>query len=187
MRWWYRQDLGFQTAPEGNDLLPGGRILTSGMDIKIRTAVMADLPVIADFNVRLARESEDLALETARVEAGVKALLTDPAKGIYYVAEVAGAVAGQLMITYEWSDWRNGNIWWIQSVYVKPEFRRAGVFRALFHHLESLAKTQKDVCTLRLYMHAENTRARQSYERLGMRRTKYEVFELDVRKDGGRP
>jgi GNAT superfamily N-acetyltransferase len=100
---------------------------------------------------------------------------------------VAGDVAGQLMITYEWSDWRNGNIWWIQSVYVKPEFRRAGVFRALFHHLESLAKTQEDVCMLRLYMHAENTRARQSYERLGMSRTKYEVFELDVRKEGERP
>ena len=164
-------------------MLPGGRILTSGMDIKIRMAVMADLPVIADFNVRLAEESEDLALDAARVEAGVRALLTDTAKGIYYVAEIAGDVVGQLMITYEWSDWRNGNIWWIQSVYVKPEFRRAGVFRALFHHLERLAKTQKDVCTLRLYMHAENTRARQSYERLGMTRTKYEVFELDVRKD----
>jgi GNAT superfamily N-acetyltransferase len=157
------------------------------MDIKIRTAALADLPVIADFNVRLAWESEDLALDAARVEAGVRALLIDPAKGIYYVADVAGAVAGQLMITYEWSDWRNGNIWWIQSVYVKPEFRRAGVFRALFNHLQSLAKTQEDVCMLRLYMHAENTRARQSYERLGMSRTKYEVFELDVRKDGERP
>ena len=84
-------------------------------------------------------------------------MLKDPAKGIYYVAEVAGAVAGQLMITYEWSDWRNGNIWWIQSVYVKPEFRRAGVFRALFHHVQTLARTRKEVCSLRLYVHAENT------------------------------
>ena len=176
-----------RTWAEGNDLLRAGRILTSGMDIKIRTAALTDLPVIADFNVRLARESEGLTLDAARVKAGVKAVLTDPAKGIYYVAEVAGEVAGQLMITYEWSDWRNGNIWWIQSVYVKPEFRRAGVFRALFHHLQSLARTQKDVCTLRLYVHAENERACQSYERLGMTRTKYEIFELDVRKDGEQP
>ena len=157
------------------------------MDIKIREAAPADLPVIADFNVQLARESEGLELETARVEAGVAAMLKDPAKGIYYVAEAGGKVAGQLMITYEWSDWRNGNIWWIQSVYVKPEFRRAGVFRALFNHLQELARAREDVCSLRLYVHAENTRAAQSYERLGMTRTQYEVFEQEVRKDGERP
>jgi len=157
------------------------------MDTRIREAAPADLPVIADFNVRLARESEGLGLNVARVEAGVAAILRDPARGSYYVAEVAGAVAGQLMITYEWSDWRNGNIWWIQSVYVKPEFRRAGVFRALFNHVQSLARARKDVCSLRLYVHAENTRASQSYERLGMTRTQYEVFELDLRKDGAQP
>jgi ribosomal protein S18 acetylase RimI-like enzyme len=105
---------------------------------------------------------------------------------MYYVAEVEGAVAGQTMITYEWSDWRNGNIWWIQSVFVKPECRRAGVFRALYNHLQTLARTRKDVCSLRLYVHAENTRASQSYERLGMTRTHYEIYELDVRTDGDR-
>ena len=157
------------------------------MDIRIRKAVLADAPVIADFNLQLARESEGLTLEAARVEAGVAAMLKDPAKGIYYVAEAGGKVAGQLMITYEWSDWRNGNIWWIQSVYVKPEFRRAGVFRALFNHLQELTRARTDVCSLRLYVHAENTRAAQSYERLGMTRTQYEVFELDLRKDGERP
>jgi GNAT superfamily N-acetyltransferase len=150
------------------------------MDIRIRKAVLADAPVIADFNVQLARESEGLTLEAARVGAGVAAMLQDPAKGTYYVAEIAGAVAGQLMITYEWSDWRNANMWWIQSVYVMPEFRRAGVFRALFNHLQDLARARKDVCSLRLYVHAENTRAAQSYERLGMTRTQYEVFELDL-------
>jgi GNAT superfamily N-acetyltransferase len=108
-------------------------------------------------------------------------MLKDPAKGSYYVAEVKGAVVGQVMITYEWSDWRNGNIWWIQSVYVKPEFRRAGVFRALFNHLRNLAQSRKDVCNLRLYVHAENTRAHESYLRLGMALTQYEVFDLDVR------
>ena len=167
-----------------NDLLPAGRILTSGMELKIREAALSDAQVIAAFNVRLAEESEGLRLDAATVQAGVAAELNDPTKGIYYVAEIEGAVVGQLMITYEWSDWRNGTIWWIQSVYVKPEFRRVGLFRALFNHVQTLARTRKDVCSLRLYVHADNTRASQSYERLGMTRTHYEIFELDVRKDG---
>ncbi|HOX56883.1 MAG TPA: GNAT family N-acetyltransferase [Candidatus Paceibacterota bacterium] len=154
------------------------------MEIKIREAALGDAPVIADFNLRLAQESEELRLEAARVEAGVAALLTDRAKGVYYVAEVHGAIVGQMLITYEWSDWRNGNMWWIQSVYVKPEFRRAGVFRSLFNHLRNLAQARKEVCSLRLYVHADNTRACESYERLGMSRTKYEIFELDVSEEG---
>jgi GNAT superfamily N-acetyltransferase len=153
------------------------------MELRIRQAVLSDAPLIAAFNRQLAEESEGLRLEAGVVQAGVAAVLADPAKGIYYLAEAAGAVAGQLMITYEWSDWRNGTIWWIQSVYVKPEFRRAGVFRALFNHLRKLAQTRKDVCSLRLYVHAENTRAHESYRRLGMTRTAYEVFELDVWED----
>ncbi len=124
-------------------------------------------------------ETEGLRLDAARVKIGVAAVLADPAKGIYYVAEVNETVAGQLMITYEWSDWRNGNLWWIQSVYVKQEFRRIGVFRALFKYLEDLARAQQDVRSLRLYMHADNSHARRSYEKLGMRQTKYEVFELE--------
>jgi GNAT superfamily N-acetyltransferase len=150
------------------------------MDISVREASLPDWAIIADFNVRLARESEDLDLDPARVETGVRAILTDPAKGIYYVAEDAGAVVGQLMVTYEWSDWRNGLIWWIQSVYVRPEFRRAGVFRALFRHLQSLARVQKEVCTLRLYVHGENAQAHRSYERMGMSRTKYQIYELEL-------
>jgi GNAT superfamily N-acetyltransferase len=156
------------------------------MEIKIREAALSDAQLIAAFNLRLAEESEGLRLDAALVQAGVAALLTDPAKGIYYVAEAEGAVVGQLMITHEWSDWRNGNIWWIQSVYVKPDFRRAGVFRALFNHLRNLAQARKDVCSLRLYVHAENTRAHESYLRLGMTLTQYEVFELDVRQAGDR-
>jgi GNAT superfamily N-acetyltransferase len=141
---------------------------------------LADAPVIADFNLRLARETEDLRLEPLCVQQGVAALLSDPAKGLYYVAEVNGVIAGQLMITYEWSDWRNGNLWWIQSVYVKQEFRRQGVFRELFKYLEALARRQKDVRSLRLYMHVDNSNARRSYENMGMHRTKYEVFELEL-------
>jgi GNAT superfamily N-acetyltransferase len=155
------------------------------MEIKIREAALSDAQLIAAFNLQLAEESEGLRPDAALVHAGVAALLTDPAKGIYYVAEAEGAVVGQVMISHEWSDWRNGNIWWLQSVYVKPEFRRAGVFRALFNHVRSLAQTRKEVCSLRLYVHAENTRAHESYQRLGMTRTPYEVFELDVRQNGG--
>jgi GNAT superfamily N-acetyltransferase len=153
------------------------------MALKIRKAALADAPMITAFNLRLAEESEGLRLQPATVQAGVAAELSDPSKGIYYVAELDGAVVGQLMITYEWSDWRNGMIWWIQSVYVQPESRRAGVFRALFDHVRNLAQRREDVCTLRLYVHAANERARQSYERLGMSRTQYEVFELDVKQE----
>ena len=155
------------------------------MEIKIRQAALADAQVIAAYNLRLAEESEGLRLAEAVVHAGVAALLKDPAKGIYYVAEVEGSVVGQVMITYEWSDWRNGNLWWIQSVYVKPEFRAQGVFRRLFEHLKTLAQEQKDVPALRLYVHADNTRAHRSYENLGMKRTKYEVFEMDLAGHSG--
>lgn len=155
------------------------------MDIKIREAGLDDVPVLTEFNLRLASETEDLRLDPACVRRGVTALLQDPAKGVYYVAETDGAVVGQLMVTYEWSDWRNGNLWWIQSVYVKPEFRRSGVFRLLFRHLQDLARSRKDVPAMRLYVHADNARARQSYERLGMKQTKYEVFELALHGRNG--
>jgi GNAT superfamily N-acetyltransferase len=148
------------------------------IEIKIRQAQSSDAAVIAEFNERLAKETEDLMLEAGCIQAGVAALLSDPAKGIYFVAEVNGEVAGQLMITYEWSDWRNGNIWWLQSVYVKEPFRRAGVFRALFNYVRDLAAAQSEVRGLRLYMHSDNTGARRSYERMGMKLTKYEVFEM---------
>ena len=149
------------------------------MELKIRRANLADAPVIADLNIRLAEESEHLRLDRACVAAGVEALLSDPGKGIYYVAECNGSVVGQLMITYEWSDWRNGNLWWIQSVYVKEQFRAQGVFKALFRHLENLARASDGVAGLRLYMHADNVRARKTYERLGMKNSDYEVFEMD--------
>jgi GNAT superfamily N-acetyltransferase len=152
----------------------------SGIDIQIRQAVLADTPVIAEFNLRLAEESENLRLDPDCVHAGVDALLRDPAKGLYFVAEAEGMVVGQVMITYEWSDWRNGNLWWLQSVYVKPEFRQLGIFRRLFEYLQKMASEKTDVRTLRLYMHSENTRARKTYEKLGMKPTHYEVFELEL-------
>lgn len=150
------------------------------IETKIRRATKADLAVVAEFNYRLALETEDLALDRGRLRAGVERVLTDPSLGVYYVAEFEGAVVGQLMITYEWSDWRNGMIWWLQSVFVQPEFRRAGVFRALFAHAEREAKAKADVCSVRLYMHHANEKARRTYEQVGMKRTHYVVFEMDV-------
>jgi GNAT superfamily N-acetyltransferase len=152
------------------------------MDISIRRAILSEAPLIADYNRRLAQETEGLRLDPACVQAGVTALLKDPAKGVYFVAEVNQAVVGQLMITYEWSDWRNGNLWWIQSVYVSEQFRGSGVFRALFNHVFNLANAQPEVTGLRLYMDAHNSRARQAYERLGLKHTNYEVFEMALPK-----
>jgi GNAT superfamily N-acetyltransferase len=150
------------------------------LNLRIRQATLSDAPLLAQYNLQLALETEDLRLDPATVNQGVRAVLQDPAKGIYYVVEAEGAVVGQLMITYEWSDWRNGQIWWIQSVYVLPDFRGRGVFTALFRHIESLARSQKEVCSLRLYMHADNAAARRAYERLGMKATAYQVFELEL-------
>lgn len=131
----------------------------------------------------MALETERRQLEIERVRQGVDALLRDPAKGAYFVAENeangATTAVGQLLITYEWSDWRNGNFWWIQSVYVAEKFRGQGVFRALFNHVDQLARARKDVCGLRLYVDADNDSARKTYERLGMIRTNYELFETD--------
>jgi len=149
------------------------------MKTKIRRATPHDAAVIADYNSFIAQETEHRTLDHKRLLRGVRSLLKDPSKGVYYVAEIGGEVVGQLMITYEWSDWRNGHFWWIQSVYVKQEFRQHGIFRALYDHLEQLARKRKDVCGLRLYVERENHRAQATYEKLGMTRTAYEMFEKD--------
>lgn len=140
---------------------------------------MSDAAVIAEFNARMAWETEHRRLDPGRVKRGVTALLRDAAKGTYYLAEVNGAVAGQLLITHEWSDWRDGDFWWLQSVYVAEAFRRQGVFRALFEHVRRRAMARRDVCGLRLYLHAKNRRARRTYTRLGMSRSNYVVCEMD--------
>jgi GNAT superfamily N-acetyltransferase len=136
-------------------------------------------------NLRLALETEDLRLDPATVRTGVERLLQDVSKGLYFVAEADGRLAGQVMITYEWSDWRNANIWWFQSVYVFAEFRRHGVFRRLFEYVTERARTEGGVSSLRLYMHDGNERARSTYERLGMLATHYQVFEMPLNGAGG--
>lgn len=146
----------------------------------IRKAILRDADVIAEFNVKLARESEDLGLDLNTVTQGVTALLNDPAKGVYFVAEEESQVVGQLLITYEWSDWRNGYFWWIQSVFVKADCRGRGVFAMLLEHVQGLARGQGNVCGLRLYVEQENDRARGAYLKLGFEQKHYQVFECSI-------
>jgi ribosomal protein S18 acetylase RimI-like enzyme len=147
------------------------------MSLTLRSALAADAPLIAEYNQRLAQESEALALDPATLLAGVRAVLADAARGRYFVAERGGAVVGQLMITTEWSDWRNGWFWWVQSVYVRQDDRRQGVFRALYEHALAAARAEPGVVGIRLYVEHANAGAQQTYLRLGMRRTGYLVLE----------
>lgn len=148
--------------------------------MQVRLARPEDRLVIADFNVRLAEETESLRLDPDVVSAGVEAVLLDRLKGAYYVAEVDGSLAGQIMVTHEWSDWHNSDMWWLQSVYVRQEFRRRGVFRGLFEHVARLARQDGHVCSVRLYMHRANARAQQTYQEAGMENTPYVVMEMRV-------
>lgn len=149
------------------------------MDLTIRPGKPGDEAVLADFNARLAAETESRELDRELLLKGVSAVLRDPARGAYHVAECDGGIVGQLLITFEWSDWRNGNFWWIQSVYVREDFRGRGVFRALLKHVQQLASSQPEVCGLRLYVETNNARARTVYDKLGFRHTEYEMFEQD--------
>jgi ribosomal protein S18 acetylase RimI-like enzyme len=139
--------------------------------------VPGDADVLAQFNVALAKESENLLLDPARVKAGVAALLRDPAKGTYFVAEAGGAVVGQLLITHEWSDWNNGDFWWLQSVYVRSDCRRRGVFQALFEHVLARAEGRRDVAAIRLYVEKNNEPALKAYARLELKETHYRILE----------
>jgi ribosomal protein S18 acetylase RimI-like enzyme len=147
------------------------------MPLTQRPATPADAAVLAEFNRLLAWESEHKALDGAVLAAGVAAVLADPARGRYFVAEDGGAVVGQLLITTEWSDWRNGWFWWIQSVYVREDYRRRGVFRALYDHVAGEARRRGDVVGLRLYVEKDNRRAQATYDRLGLAGTGYLVLE----------
>jgi GNAT superfamily N-acetyltransferase len=149
------------------------------MNFSIRQATPNDAAIIARFNALMAVETESKTLDAELLQKGVEALLADPSKGLYFLAESEGRVVGQTMITYEWSDWRNGTFWWIQSVYVAKEARGTGVFKALFEYIHSLATSRPDICGLRLYVEENNTRARQTYERLGMKHSHYRMYEMD--------
>jgi ribosomal protein S18 acetylase RimI-like enzyme len=149
--------------------------------MKVRDATLADLDFIAVANTELAAETEERTLDPSLLQPGILAVLADPALARYYIAEIEGKPAGQLMTTYEWSDWRNGLFLWIQSVYVMPEARGLGVFRALFGHLEELARSDQRICGIRLYVDRDNDRALAVYSRLGMRRSHYRIMETIYR------
>ena len=155
----------------------------------VRPATPDDADFLTTGNVSMALEAEHKRLEPSVVHAGVRAVLADPGKGRYFVAEDSGRAVGQLMVTYEWSDWRNGTFWWIQSVYVLPEARRRGVFRSLFDHLAEAARAEGDVCGIRLYVERDNDRAQATYRRCGLEDAGYAVMEVDysnaVRPAGG--
>ena len=147
------------------------------MKFDIRAARPEDGPTLADYNSRMAEETEGKALDPELIGPGVAAVLADPTKGKYWVAVAGEQIIGQIMVTYEWSDWRNGNIWWIQSVYVHTDWRRKGVFSALYRHVESLAAAEPGAICLRLYVEENNHRAQQTYEALGMVNPSYLVME----------
>lgn len=151
-------------------------------DFEIREARCADGPTIAAFNALMAEETEGKTLDPDLIGPGVQGVLEDETRGRYWVAEAGGEIVGQVMVTFEWSDWRNGNIWWIQSVYVPAAWRRKGVFTALYRHVESTAAAEPGVIGLRLYVEEDNTRAQQTYEALGMSRPSYLVMERMLNK-----
>jgi GNAT superfamily N-acetyltransferase len=153
------------------------------MSWTIRDARPDDWPVIVDFNLRMALETEHKKLDPARVTPGVRRVLADPALGRYFVAEHEGRIIGQLMITLEWSDWRNGMFWWLQSVFVDETWRGQGVFRGLYEHVERLARAEPSVCGIRLYMDEGNARAQRAYAALGIGTTGYLVLEKDLPAD----
>ncbi len=150
-----------------------------GKGMSVRRAGPGDVRTVALFNRMLAEESEGVSLDPDVVEKGVAAQLGDPARGRYYLAQRGGVIVGQLGLTTEWSDWRNGYFWWIQSVFVRPEARRAGTFRRLYRALEKEAAADGRCCGLRLYVELQNRTAMDAYASVGMQPTAYRIYEKD--------
>jgi RimJ/RimL family protein N-acetyltransferase len=147
------------------------------VEISVRRATIADLGKLVDFNAGIARETEGRELDPKVLKAGIARLLEDSSLGFYTVAETAGEVVGCTLITFEWSDWRNGLIWWIQSVYVAAHVRGRGVFSAIHRRLDDEARATPGVLGFRLYVEEENHRAQEVYRRRGLERTRYIIFE----------
>jgi len=147
------------------------------LNIKIRPGLLFDIDIIADFQVKMAFETENMKLDPPTVNLGVTAVMDDPSKGKYWLAEVDGNVVGCLLTVPEWSDWRNGTVLWIHSVYVQPDFRKHGVFKALYSHLKEMVSDAPDLRGLRLYVDKTNTKAQKVYENLGMSGEHYHLFE----------
>jgi len=149
------------------------------MTLIVRPAIATDLMMIVRFNAALALETEGRILDAERLRKGVEAVLADPEKGRYFIAEEHGRTVGQVMVTFEWSDWRNAHFWWLSSIYVAERSRGRGVFQEIFNHLNSLASSEPEVCGLRLYVARGNTQAAQAYRNVGMSDSGYLVLEID--------
>ena len=146
--------------------------------MKIRKASIKDQAALVHFNQLMAMETENKKLDTNILTSGVNAVLSDANKGFYLVAETDDQdIAGSLMVTLEWSDWRNSQFWWIQSVYVTPEYRRTGVYSALYNQVKHLAENSAGVCGYRLYVEKDNEVAQKTYQKLGMKPTYYDMYE----------
>lgn len=145
----------------------------------IRQATLADIDALAENHRAMAFETENKTLDADTTLRGTRAVLEDASKGFYLIAERSGEMVGQLLITFEWSDWRSGTFWWIQSVYVLPLARRTGVYRALHDHVLMEAQKAKDVCGVRLYVEKSNDRAQSTYRAMGMQPAHYDIYEVD--------
>ena len=149
------------------------------MHLTIRRGKLSDLPTIVGYNTAMAWETEHLNLNRDVLREGVAGVMEEPSRGFYLLAEIEGRVVGQTMITFEWTDWRNGTFWWIQSVYVHPAYRRRGIYRAIYRHVLDQAREAGGVRGLRLYVARGNTDAQKVYSRLGMKKAVYEMYEID--------
>ncbi len=143
----------------------------------IRKAVPKDAVELAAFYISMVRKTENVELVPELITAGVKELIYNPRMGFYLVIEMANRIQAALMISTEWSDWRNAKFWWIQSVYVQPDYRRQGLYSVLYEHVKELAKQESSVCGFRLYVERGNTTAQQTYQALGMVETEYQIYE----------
>ena len=147
--------------------------------MQVRLATNEDAPAIASNNIALAKDSENISLDPETALKGVMILLNQAEKGFYLVAEQQGTIIGQVMVTFEWSDWRARTIWWLQSIYVTPQCRRQGVMRTLISAVSSMAAKQ-DVLELRLYVHMDNYSAIQAYKHITMQELSYKLFSMPV-------
>jgi ribosomal protein S18 acetylase RimI-like enzyme len=143
----------------------------------IRRALSQDIAELAEFNINMAQETEAMELIPEVITLGVKGMIENPQRGYYLVVELDNGIQASLMVTTEWSDWRNGMFWWIQSVYVRPAYRRQGLYRELYARVKELAEQEPSVCGFRLYVERDNTNAQKTYESLGMVETEYKLFE----------
>ncbi|MGP1720300.1 GNAT family N-acetyltransferase [Shewanella frigidimarina] len=147
----------------------------------IRIGQHADLQALVQFNQAMAMETENLSLDTEQLTRGVEGLLTHPERGVYLVAEVDGEITGSLMVTYEWSDWRASNYYWIQSVYIRPQNRRQGIYGKLYQAVKDLAAENGGTASFRLYVEHDNEVAQKTYESLGMEQSHYLMYEENTK------